>query len=73
MLGTETVPRLRIGVGSEEAPKDLTNFVLSQFRSPERPVVKHAIEQAADACETWVQEGVEVTMNRFNRTQDTIS
>lgn len=68
-LGTEQVARLRIGVGITNLPSDLTEFVLSPFRSEERPVVKRTIEQAADACELWVREGLEVAMNRYNRTQ----
>ena len=69
-LGTEDVPRLRIGVGTDELPRDLHDFVLSPFQRMERPVVKRAIEQAAEACETWVKEGMDAAMNRYNRTQD---
>ena len=69
-LGTEEVPRLRIGVGTTPLPSDLTEFVLSPFRSDERPVIRGAVEQAADACETWAAEGLEMAMNRHNRVQD---
>ena len=71
VLGTERVPRLRIGVGASEMPRDLQNFVLSRFRSTERPLAARMIEQAADACESWVKEGIEAAMNRYNKTQDT--
>ena len=66
-LGTEEVPRLRLGVGSASMPADLRDFVLSPFGSAERPVVKRMLEQAADACETWVTKGIEAAMNEFNR------
>ena len=66
-LGTDQIPRLRIGVGKAELPRDLHSFVLSPFESSERPTVTHAIEQAADACEAWVQEGIETAMNRYNK------
>ena len=68
VLGTEQVARLRIGVGVLPLPSDLTDFVLSPFRSDERPRVKAALEQAADACELWVREGIDVAMNHYNRT-----
>ncbi len=68
-LGTERVARLRIGVGIKELPRDLRDFVLSPFHSTERPVIKQAIAQAAEACETWVKEGVHAAMNRYNRVQ----
>ena len=66
-LGTEEVARLRIGVGIDPLPRDLHDFVLSPFHSTERPIITQAIEQAADACETWVKEGIEAAMNRYNR------
>ena len=67
VLGSEQVARLRIGVGAQELPRELHDFVLSPFRSAERPVIKQVIEQAADACETWVKEGIEMAMNRYNK------
>ena len=70
VLGTEEVARLRLGVGTAELPRDLHEFVLSPFSAAERPVMQRAVEQAADACEAWVREGVEVAMNRFNRADD---
>ena len=70
VLGTEDVPRLRIGVGTAQLPSDLTDFVLSPFHSTERPVITRAIEQAAEACEGWAKEGMDVVMNRYNNAQD---
>ena len=70
VLETDQVARLRIGVGTKELPRDLHDFVLSPFLPAERPVMKQAIGQAADACETWVSEGMDVTMNRYNKGQD---
>jgi len=65
-LGTEEVARLRVGVGVTEMPHDLEAFVLSRFRTTELPLIKQAVAQAAEACETWVNEGIEVAMNRYN-------
>jgi len=44
--------------------------VLSPFTSAEHPAMKRMIAQAADACESWVTEGVEMAMNRYNRAPD---
>ena len=65
-LGTEDVARLRIGVGISPLPEDLTDFVLSPFGREERPRITPLLEQASKACEVWVQEGIEVAMNRYN-------
>ena len=69
-LGTEEVPRLRIGVGTEKLPSDLHEFVLSKFHGTERPLITQALEQAGQACEVWIKEGIEVAMNRYNRAQE---
>ena len=65
-LGTEQAARLRVGVGTTALPKDLHDFVLSTFQASERTRIGRAIDQAADACETWVKSGIETAMNRYN-------
>lgn len=70
VLRTEQICRLRIGVGVEPLPADLHDFVLSRFSSLEHPVIMGAIGQAAEACEAWVREGMEMAMNRYNRGQE---
>lgn len=71
IAGTEDLPRLRIGVGTQALPKALRDFVLSVFDSAERPVIKTVIEQAAEACEVWATEGIETAMNRYNKGSET--
>jgi PTH1 family peptidyl-tRNA hydrolase len=68
-LQTDSIARLRLGVGaSEEAPvgQDLVDFVLGDFDDEEQKIVEEMINRAADACESWLEVGAEVTMNRFN-------
>ena len=65
-LGTDEVPRLRIGIGSEPLPKDLTEYVLSTFRPSERPAFRQTLSQAVEACELWVAEGIDAAMNQVN-------
>lgn len=66
-LGTEEVPRLRIGVGRGDERRDLADHVLSRFEPDERDTIAAAISLAADAVELFVAEGVEPVMNRYNR------
>ena len=66
VLGTEAVPRLRVGIGIETLPGDLRDFVLSPFLSSERPLMARTIETAAEACDAWAQQGIETAMNRYN-------
>ena len=68
-LRTDQVPRLRLGVAPAEGPppgEDLADFVLAPFAEDEREPAEEMIRRAADACETWLREGVDVAMNRFN-------
>ncbi|MBI3319275.1 MAG: aminoacyl-tRNA hydrolase [Candidatus Omnitrophica bacterium] len=66
VLQTPHVPRLRVGVGVEPLPRDLTEFVLSPFGADERPMVMAAIDKAVEACEAWATAGIQVAMNRVN-------
>lgn len=68
-LRTDAVPRLRIGIREgDEAPQgdDLVEFVLSPFPEELAEELDALVERAADACESWLDDGIEETMNRFN-------
>jgi len=65
-LRTDEVPRLRLGIGPEEPPEDLVELVLAPFAPGEREVVDAMVARAADACESWLADGAEATMARFN-------
>ena len=68
-LQTEKVPRLRLGVAPLERrveEMDLVDFVLSPFTDTEAEDLPALVDRAADACESWLREGLETTMNRFN-------
>jgi peptidyl-tRNA hydrolase, PTH1 family len=64
-LGSETYTRLRVGIG-ERGPVDAADFVLSRFRSAERPIIDDALILAAQAIAVWTAQGVAAAMNRFN-------
>jgi peptidyl-tRNA hydrolase, PTH1 family len=65
-LGTDLVPRLRIGIGSPPAGRDAADFVLGRFAKAELPEIEEAVWRAADAVAIWVREGIAVAMNRYN-------
>jgi PTH1 family peptidyl-tRNA hydrolase len=70
-VGTD-FPRLRIGVARGHPESVLRNHVLSKFPPSERDVVERAVGRAADAVETFVSDGLQVAMNRFNATDDNL-
>jgi PTH1 family peptidyl-tRNA hydrolase len=65
-LGSDDFARLRMGVGPGPDGADLAEFVLEEFEPHEREAVEQMLDRAADALESWIQEGPEATMRRFN-------
>jgi PTH1 family peptidyl-tRNA hydrolase len=69
-LGSDSFPRLRVGVGRGDKRRDLADHVLARFDADERSVVEEAVGRAADATELFIREGIGPVMNRFNRKED---
>ncbi len=57
-LGTIDYPRLRIGVGRGDMRRDLADHVLARFEPDEQSGIDAAIARAADAVETWIDDGL---------------
>lgn len=66
-LGSQDFARLRIGVGAKPPQMDLADYVLGRFLAAERPAMDEARDNAARAAETWVTDGIEAAMNRWNQ------
>jgi len=65
-LGTENVPRLRVGIG--QAPCDrAVNYVLSEPDGKDAAIVNEGIQRAKEAVICWLEEGIEAAMTKFNR------
>lgn len=65
-LGTESVPRLRVGVGPLPEGWTAVDFVLGRFAPAQKQAIHVALQRAADAVEEWVGAGIEAAMNRYN-------
>jgi peptidyl-tRNA hydrolase, PTH1 family len=65
-LGTEEIPRLRIGVGPLPPGRDAAAFVLGKFTTDEQPEIADAIQRASEAVATWVELGLATAMNKYN-------
>jgi PTH1 family peptidyl-tRNA hydrolase len=69
-VGSPEYPRLRIGVGPEDPSRrrgDLADYVLGDFGKREEKIVRELMPTLTELVETWLKEGAEAAMNRFNR------
>ena len=65
-VGGTGFPRLRVGIGRPPAGQDPIEHVLGRFSPDERALIDAAEARTADAVESWIQDGIADTMNRFN-------
>ena len=66
-LSGDNFPRVRIGVGAPPHPDyDMADWVLSVFRNQDLEDMLSAADSAAEAVITYVTDGPERAMNRFN-------
>lgn len=66
VLGTEEIPRLRIGIDRPAAGQETATYVLSRYTKREREVINEAIDKAVAGVEAWVAGGLETAMNLVN-------
>jgi len=78
-LGTELVPRLRVGIGKAAegigggAKDSLTGHVLGKFTAAEQPGLDEAVGRAVEAVEFAHANGLDAAMNKFNPKEKTTS
>src|ERR687891_463340 len=65
-LHTDEFLRVRIGVGKPPSKERGADHVLRRVSKRERTELDVAVEEAADAVEAILAEGVDAAMNRFN-------
>jgi len=65
-LKTDEFLRVRIGVGKPQSKEHGVDHVLNKFAKRERTEIDVTLEQAADAVEAILADGIDAAMNRFN-------
>ena len=65
-LGTQSFPRVRIGIGKSAGEKDTISHVLGKFSAVETPIVSEVIYLVNDAIEMILKQGMEKAMSLYN-------
>jgi len=65
-LGTPEIARLRLGIDRPPGRMDAAAYVLQEFSQKELLLVSETLDRAADAALTWVTDGLNAAMNKFN-------
>lgn len=66
-LGTGDYYRVRVGIGRPTGRQSVHDFVLEKYSATERKDVPTYVEEAADAVESLITQGLEPTQSTFNR------
>ena len=65
-LGTEDFPRMRLGVGRPPGRMEAADYVLQNFSKEEQERLVEILDRAGEAALTFVAQGIEEAMNRYN-------
>ena len=65
-LGTKAFPRLRLGIGRPPGRMNPSDYVLQNFSREEMKTLSEIVDRAAEAALTFVVDGLDKAMNKYN-------
>ena len=65
-LSTDQYPRLRVGIDPPPPNVPGKAYVLGRWSPQQKEQIDQAIPRACEAITTWIEQGIEPAMNRFN-------
>ncbi|MTI59782.1 MAG: aminoacyl-tRNA hydrolase [Firmicutes bacterium] len=65
-LGTNKIPRIRVGIGRPLEGMATTNYVLGYFSKDEDKLINEAIKNISGAIPIIITDGFEAAMNKYN-------
>ena len=66
LIGSQDFPRMRLGINRPPGQMDPKDYVLQKFLPAEEELKKMVVNQAIDAIECFITDGLTTVMNRFN-------
>jgi PTH1 family peptidyl-tRNA hydrolase len=65
-LGTQDIPRLRLGISRPPGRMEAADYVLQDFSAGEKELLRLTLDRAAEAALVFVIDGLEAAMNQYN-------
>ncbi len=65
-LGSQDIPRLKIGIGPQEAGKKSEVYVLENFPILQRNLLNKVVLKSNDIIEDYIEIGLEKTQSKYN-------
>jgi len=70
-LHSSDFARLRFGIGRPPGKMQTANFVLESFLPSEQDTLEVTLNRSVDAIKTFLTEGIENAMNKYNGRKET--
>jgi PTH1 family peptidyl-tRNA hydrolase len=70
-VGTQEFPRLRLGCGPDHQLSSRRDYVLRPMKKSELEVAAEMLDEAGNAVEMLLKEGIDAAMTKFNRRKPT--
>ena len=70
ILGSDRIPRLKIGIGRGKGPLQGKDYVLSTFSEEERKIIEEEIKRNIEGIEIFIKRGIAEAMNQMNGKKD---
>lgn len=67
-MGDQVINRVRFGIGRPPGKMHAADYVLAPFRGDDEILAMEVTDRAVAAVETWLSDGIEIAMNRYNGT-----
>ena len=65
-LGTDSFPRLRLGIGRPPGQMQAPDYVLQDFSNADLTVISETLNRAMEAVLVFASEGLDAAMNKYN-------
>lgn len=69
MLQSEEFTRIRVGIGKPEHSHDMINYVIGKINDEEQEKLEPGIDMAKQATIELINNGVDIAMNKFNKSK----